>query len=184
MRKKLIVKASQDLIEMKLTNLREKVNNTLFCEDKYYDRNALIDEIQTIKLNFEELKQMDVENILFYLNYNKKFALSRFVDCRYDDRLTILEKLLTLDMNKKSNKVHFVDFMVWSVGYLYKDKDMAKLVQFFCDNTTIKDYNLIHSVHSLYSKIFDESLCKDIIANKYTQIKAEQENILKSKTNL
>jgi len=166
---------------VRLSALREKINKTLKADDKHFDRNDLIDQVQEIDLNYKHLKEIDTENILFYLNYNKKFGLSQFKQCEYEKRLVILNRLLTLDMSKEENINMFGDFLIWGVNYLYKDQDMAKLVQYFCDNTNYKNSNLIFDIYSVYIHLVDGMKCKEIILKKHNEIKKEEENKLKSR---
>jgi len=185
MTKKIINQISENILNSKLTNIREKVNKTLFKDDKHNERNILINEIQTIKLNNKEVYKLTAENMLFYLNYNTKFAMSNFKELSYNKRLLILQTLLTIDLSDKANKVHFADFLIWAVNYVYRDEDMAKLVQYFCDNTNYKSSRLIFDVYNVYSRIIDDSQCKKIIIKKQKEtekiIKKVKEDIINSK---
>lgn len=170
---RLVGKLSIDLIDFKLKNLRTKIEKTLVSEDGHFLRNELIDQIQGIKLNYEQVMGLDTENILFYLNYNKKFALVKLKHCKYEDRIEILNKLLQLDLTKNTTKIQLADFLLWGVNYAFKDKDMAKLVKYFCDNIDYKNSNLIFEINSVYKRLYEESKCRIAIENKYKEL---QEN--------
>lgn len=89
-----------------------------------------------------------------------------FKECSYSKRLLILDKLLTIDLTDRANKVHYADFLIWSVNYLYRDEDMAKLVKYFCDNTDYKNSRLIFDVYNVYSRLIADFKCKKIIVKK------------------
>ena len=72
MAKKLVNELSFEILCLKLKDIREKVNKTFFKDDKFFQRNALMDEIQSIKLEYNQICDLPVEDILFYLNYNTK----------------------------------------------------------------------------------------------------------------
>ena len=59
MSNRLVGKHSIDLINLKLTNLRTKVEKTLVSEDGHFERNYLINQIQGINLNFGQVKELD-----------------------------------------------------------------------------------------------------------------------------
>ena len=173
MSNRLVGKLSIDLINLELTNLRTKVEKTLVSEDSHFERNDLINQIQGIKLNFEQVKELDTENILFYLNYNKKFAFVKFKHCEYNKRLEILNKLLKLDLTQNTTRIELADFLLWGVNYAFKDKDMAKLVKYFCNNVDYKNSNLIFEINSVYRRLYEESECRIVVEKKYQEL---QEN--------
>jgi len=177
-----------EFVDLRLTNLREDMNKCLFKEGAFEKKKNLIKQVQTIKLTYNHVKELTVDNILFYLNYNTKFALVQFKERTYNERMAILNKLLTIDLEKKANKVHFSDFLIWAANYLYRDEDMAKLVQYFCDNTTYKDSHLIFDVYSVYLRMADGMKCKNIMINKHDKtekcLNAIKEDVMKSKINL
>jgi len=185
MAKKLINKMSEELLNMKLNDLREEINKTFFKDNNHNERNIIINQVQTINLSYKEVCSLTAENILFYLNYNTKFALMNFKECSYGKRLLVLDKLLTIDLSDRANLVHYADFLIWSVNYLYRDEDMAKLVKYFCDNTNYKNSRLIFDIYNVYSRIIDDSKCKRIIMKKQKETekitKKIREDIFNSK---
>jgi len=108
-----------------------------------------------------------------------------FKECSYGKRLLVLDKLLTIDLSDRANLVHYADFLIWSVNYLYRDEDMAKLVKYFCDNTNYKNSRLIFDIYNVYSRIIDDSKCKRIIMKKQKETekitKKIREDIFNSK---
>ena len=181
MAKKLVNEITDELQEEKISALKEFIDSTFFKDDKHNDRNAAIKQMQTIKLTYEQVAKMSSENILFYLNYNKGFGLSRFKTYSYEKRLEILDKLLTVDLQNRANVVHFADFLIWSMNYLYKDEDMTKLVQYFCDNTNYKHSYQIFEVYSVYVRLVDDMKCKEVIVAKHKEVEAIKEEKIKSR---
>ena len=181
MAKNLIKKAYQENVEERLTMIKQKLDATFFKENMHKERNALIKQMQTIKLEYSEVKELAADNILFYLNYNKGFGLSRFKTYSYEKRLEILDKLLTVDLQNRANVVHFADFLIWSMNYLYKDEDMTKLVQYFCDNTNYKHSYQIFEVYSVYVRLVDDMKCKEVIVAKHKEVEAIKEEKIKSR---
>lgn len=181
MAKNLVNKITDELQEEKISKLKEIIDATFFKDDKHNERNAAINQMQSFKLTYKQVKNMSAENILFYLNYNKKFALSTFKTVPYVKRIEILNKLLTVDLSKKANLVHLSDFLVWSVNYLYKDEDMAKLLDHFCKNTSYKQSNLVYDVYAVYTRLIDGMKCKEIAIAKYEELKEIGEIKIKSR---
>ena len=178
---KLIKEKSYDILNERLSLLRDKIYETFASDNKHFARNELIKEVQTIKLAFDDLKFIDIENVLFYLNYNTQFAMKKLRLLPYDQRKELINDLLKLDMSKEENVLGLSDFLLWAANYLFRDKDMAKLVKYFCDNTDYKNSNTIFDVYSVYLRFEDDSKCKKLIIDKHNEILQEQENKQKSR---
>lgn len=181
MTRNLLKKSYQEISEERISEIKQKLDETLFKENMHKERDVLMHQVQTIKLEYEDLKGFAAENILFYLNYNTKFALNSFKQNTYKDRLFILNKLLTVDMANRANKIHFADFLIWSFNYLYRDEDMAKLVEYFCNNTNYAQSYLVKDVYSVYERMVDGMKCKDILNCKCNELEKIKENKMNSR---
>ena len=177
--KNLVKEKSYELLNLRLNSLKEKIYETIVCEDKYFYRNDLMKQVEAINLEFEDLESISAENVLFYINYNNKFAMKKLKIIPYDERVKLLNRFLKLDLNKNENLMNISDFLQWSFNYFCKDEDMAKLMQYFCQNVDYKKSSLIFEVYSIYVRLPEEFKCKKIIVdkhNKMLKIKEEKQN--------
>ena len=177
----LVKEKSYEILNSRLDNLKDKIYETIIHDDKYFHRNDLIKEVQTIKLNNEDLQFITAENILFYLNYNNQFAMKKVKMIPYEQRVELLNRFLEIDLLKDVNMMNIADFLQWTLNYFCKDEDMAKLMRYFCQNADYRKSSLIFDVYSIYVRLPDDFKCKNIIVAKHNKMLKDKEEKQKSR---
>lgn len=179
--KKLVKEKYYETLNIRLDSLRDKIYGTLIQDDKHFERNDLIKDVQTIKLELEDLEVLTTENIIFYLNYNNQFAMKKLKIIPYEQRIQLLNRFLKLDLTNDVNLLNVSDFLQWSFNYFCKDEDMAKLMQYFCKNADYKKSNFIFEVYSIYVSLPEEFKCREIIVKKHNETLKIKEEKQKSR---
>jgi len=175
--KKLNAERNNDI----LTVLRKKMYIAVTTDDMEFERDKIMQQVENMKICAGKFDSLDTENMIFYLNYNSNFATKGFRDRKYEDRLVVLNRLLTLDLTKHENILLMADFINWSTGMIYEDKDMSKLVQYFCDNVTVNQSNLLFEMHSILQTGMQDR-CKEIVKKKMQELKNTRNNRNNEKT--
>jgi len=153
-----------------LTYLRAKMFDAITNEDMEKDRIAINEEVENLSLSFSKFEKLDVENMIFFLNNNSKFAIKTLYEAPREKKKELLDKLLTLDMSKRENVYHVADFIMWACGYIYEDKEMSKLVKKFCESTGLENTNLLFDIKSILLTGCQEK-CKSLVVKRSKELK-------------